>query len=74
MLGLPRLPPTGHNARDYPRMSRSTRATQAKSIHQAEHIFGRDLMGPALRDRYRARVGDLVVGYLTGQDAAGQPQ
>jgi AcrR family transcriptional regulator len=31
-------------------------------------IFGRDLTDPALRDRYRAMVGDMVVGYLTAGD------
>jgi len=29
-------------------------------------IFGRDLTDPALRDRYRTMVGDMVVDYLTG--------
>jgi len=28
-------------------------------------IFGRDLTDPALRDRYRTMVGDIVVDYLT---------
>jgi TetR/AcrR family transcriptional regulator len=32
-------------------------------------LFGRDLADPALRDRYRTMVGDLVVDYLTGGDA-----
>ena len=31
-------------------------------------IFGRDLADPALRDRYRAMLGDLVVAYLTELD------
>jgi AcrR family transcriptional regulator len=31
-------------------------------------IFGRDLTDPALRDRYRTMVGDIVVGYLTVGD------
>jgi AcrR family transcriptional regulator len=31
-------------------------------------LFGRDLADPALRDRYRTMVGDLVVDYLTGGD------
>jgi AcrR family transcriptional regulator len=31
-------------------------------------IFGRDLTDPALRDRYRTMVGDMVVGYLTARD------
>jgi AcrR family transcriptional regulator len=31
-------------------------------------IFGRDLTDPALRDRYRAMVGDMVVDYLTAGD------
>ena len=31
-------------------------------------IFGRDLTDPALRDRYRAMVGDMVVDYLTASD------
>ena len=34
--------------------------------HTFGALFGRDLMDPALRDRYRSMVGDLVVGYLTG--------
>jgi AcrR family transcriptional regulator len=28
-------------------------------------IFGRDLTDPALRDRYRTMVGDMIVSYLT---------
>lgn len=31
-------------------------------------IFGRDLTDPALRDRYRTMVGDMVVDYLTASD------
>jgi AcrR family transcriptional regulator len=31
-------------------------------------LFGRDLTDPALRDRYRTMVGDVVVDYLTGGD------
>jgi AcrR family transcriptional regulator len=31
-------------------------------------IFGRDLTEPALRDRYRAMVGDMIVSYLTAAD------
>jgi AcrR family transcriptional regulator len=31
-------------------------------------IFGRDLTDPALRDRYRTMVGDMIVGYLTAAD------
>jgi AcrR family transcriptional regulator len=31
-------------------------------------IFGRDLTDPALRDRYRTMVGDIVVDYLTASD------
>jgi AcrR family transcriptional regulator len=29
-------------------------------------LFGRDLLDPATRDRYRTMLGDLVVDYLTG--------
>ena len=29
-------------------------------------LFGRDLLDPATRERYRTMLGDLVVGYLTG--------
>jgi AcrR family transcriptional regulator len=29
-------------------------------------LFGRDLLDPAMRDRYRAMLGDMVVDYLTG--------
>ena len=28
-------------------------------------LFGRDLLDPALRDRYRQMLGDMVVSYLT---------
>ena len=34
--------------------------------HTFGAIFGRDLTDPALRDRYRTMVGDMVVDYLTG--------
>jgi AcrR family transcriptional regulator len=34
--------------------------------HTWEAIFGRDPLDPALRDRYRTMLGDLVVDYLTG--------
>jgi AcrR family transcriptional regulator len=33
--------------------------------HTFGAIFGRDLTDPALRDRYRAMVGDMIVAYLT---------
>jgi AcrR family transcriptional regulator len=36
--------------------------------HTFNTIFGRDLTDPALRDRYRAMLGDLVVAYLTELD------
>lgn len=36
--------------------------------HTFGALFGRDLMDRALRDRYRAMVGDMVVGYLTGSE------
>lgn len=36
--------------------------------HTFGALFGRDLMDPALRDRYRTMVGDLVADYLTGAD------
>lgn len=36
--------------------------------HTFNTIFGRDLADPALRDRYRAMLGDLVVAYLTELD------
>lgn len=36
--------------------------------HTFGALFSRDIMDPALRDRYRTMVGDLVVGYLTGSD------
>src|SRR4029450_10955054 len=36
--------------------------------HTFKTIFGRDLTDPALRDRYRAMLGDLVVAYLTELD------
>ncbi len=34
--------------------------------HTWDELFGRDLLDPALRERYRAMLGDLVVDYLTG--------
>jgi len=36
--------------------------------HTFGALFGRDLTDPALRARYRAMVGDLVVDYLTAGD------
>ena len=36
--------------------------------HTFKTIFGRDLADPALRDRYRTMLGDLVVAYLTELD------
>jgi AcrR family transcriptional regulator len=36
--------------------------------HTWRTIFGRDLTDPALRDRYRRMLGDLVVAYLTELD------
>jgi AcrR family transcriptional regulator len=36
--------------------------------HTFNTIFGRDLADPALRDRYRTMLGDLVVAYLTELD------
>ena len=36
--------------------------------HTFSTIFGRDLADPALRGRYRAMLGDLVVAYLTELD------
>ncbi len=33
--------------------------------HTFGALFGRDLADPALREHYRAMVGDLVVAYLT---------
>jgi AcrR family transcriptional regulator len=36
--------------------------------HTFNAIFGRDLTDPALRDRYRTMLGDLVVAYLTELD------
>ncbi len=33
--------------------------------HTFGAIFGRDLTDPALRDRYRTMVGDMIVSYLT---------
>jgi AcrR family transcriptional regulator len=36
--------------------------------HTWRTIFGRDLTDPALRDRYRTMLGDLVVAYLTELD------
>jgi hypothetical protein len=33
--------------------------------HTFGDLFGRDLADPALRDRYRTMVGDMVVDYLT---------
>jgi AcrR family transcriptional regulator len=38
--------------------------------HTFKTIFGRDLTDPALRDRYRTMLGDLVVAYLTELDDA----
>ena len=34
--------------------------------HTFGAIFGRDIAGPELRDRYRAMLGDMVVDYLRG--------
>jgi hypothetical protein len=34
--------------------------------HTFGAIFGRDLTDPALRDRYRRMLGDMVVEYLGG--------
>jgi AcrR family transcriptional regulator len=36
--------------------------------HSFGALFGRDLMDPGLRGRYRTMVGDMVVDYLTGGD------
>jgi AcrR family transcriptional regulator len=36
--------------------------------HTFGALFGRDLTDPALRDRYRTMVGDMVVDYLTAGD------
>ena len=36
--------------------------------HTFKTIFGRDLTDPALRDRYRTMLGDVVVAYLTELD------
>ena len=36
--------------------------------HTFGALFGRDLMDPALRDRYRTMAGDVVAGHLTGRD------
>jgi AcrR family transcriptional regulator len=36
--------------------------------HTFGALFGRDLTDPALRDRYRTMVGDMVVDYLTASD------
>lgn len=36
--------------------------------HTWATIFQRDLTDPALRDRYRAMLGDMIVDYLTGAD------
>jgi hypothetical protein len=33
--------------------------------HTWATLFGRDLTDPALRDRYRTMLGDVVVEYLT---------
>jgi len=33
--------------------------------HTFGAIFGRDLTGPDLRERYRTMVGDMIVAYLT---------
>ena len=33
--------------------------------HTFGAIFGRDLTDPALRDRYRTMLGDMIVSYLT---------
>jgi Tetracyclin repressor-like, C-terminal domain len=33
--------------------------------HTFGTIFGRDMLDPELRDRYRRMVGDMVVSYLT---------
>ena len=35
--------------------------------HTFGAIFDRDLAGPALRDRYRQMLGDLVVAYLSSE-------
>ena len=32
-------------------------------------MFDHDLTDPALRDRYRRMLGDMVVGYLAGDPA-----
>jgi AcrR family transcriptional regulator len=41
--------------------------------HTFGALFGRDLADPALRDHYRAMVGDLVVAYLTSGAPARPP-
>jgi TetR/AcrR family transcriptional regulator len=33
--------------------------------HTWSTLFGRDLLDPAARERYRTMLGDLVVDYLT---------
>jgi hypothetical protein len=33
--------------------------------HTSGALFGRDMLDPALRDRYRTMLGDMVVSYLT---------
>ena len=42
--------------------------------HTFGTLFGRDLAGPELRDRYRRMVGDMIVGYLTGPPAPDRPR
>jgi AcrR family transcriptional regulator len=37
--------------------------------HTFGALFGRDLLDPALRDRYRTMIGDMVVRYLVAGDA-----
>jgi AcrR family transcriptional regulator len=41
--------------------------------HTFGALFGRDLADPALRDRYRTMVADMIVGYLTAVPADGRP-
>ncbi|MDX6328899.1 MAG: hypothetical protein QOI83_1282 [Streptomycetaceae bacterium] len=56
---------TGIDAVDLHLMISSFCFFRVANRHTFGALFGRDMLDPALRDRYRTMLGDLVVSYLT---------
>jgi AcrR family transcriptional regulator len=56
---------TGIDAVDLHLMISSFCFFRVANRHTFGALFGRDMLDPALRDRYRTMLGDMVVSYLT---------